>query len=125
MSQPNLQSEPVRQLLQVFLEQVLGGAVAPSAVAQQQQLLRTRITLATVLLPPGRNTVARQLTGVVARVQMHESLVATGIVQTVRIQLPQPVTPEIVVVGRDRILPVDHAVPMEVPPAITSSSCRY
>src|SRR4051794_25549418 len=55
---PQFGPQPVGQPLQVFLEQVLRGAVAPPAVAQDQQPPGVRVGRPAVLRPPQGDAVA-------------------------------------------------------------------
>jgi hypothetical protein len=55
---PHLQSQPIRQLLEVFLQQGWRGAGAAAPVAQHQQPLRLGRRRAPCVLPPQRHAVA-------------------------------------------------------------------
>ena len=76
----------VRQSLQVFLEQVVCGAVASAAIAQDQQARRGGVSRAAVLLPPLGEAVAAEFAGVVAGVQVDVGVPARQIVDAVRNQ---------------------------------------
>ena len=67
---PNFQPQPICQSLQVFLEQVLCGAVAAASVPQYQQPRRPGIDRAARVLPPQRHAVAAQGARVVARMEV-------------------------------------------------------
>ena len=54
---PHLQSQPICEPLEVCLEQVVRGAVAPAPVAQDQQPGRPGMRRAPRLLPPQRDAV--------------------------------------------------------------------
>ncbi len=53
--------QAVRRALHVFLEQVVRGAVAPAAIAQDQQSRPGGMCRAAVLFPPQSETVAAEL----------------------------------------------------------------
>jgi hypothetical protein len=99
VSHPNLQSQPIRQPLQVFLEQVLRGAVAAATVAQHQQPCRLGMRRATRLLPPQRHAVATSCAGVVARVEVNVRVMVHHVIDPMGNQLPLARGAEVVVEG--------------------------
>jgi hypothetical protein len=64
----HLQPQPLRQPLQVFLEQVLRRTGDATTIAKHQQPFRPGMHRSICLLPPQRHAVASQIAGVVARV---------------------------------------------------------
>src|SRR5690348_12443431 len=62
--------QPVRQSLEVLLEQAVRRTVAAAPVTQDQQPLDAWVGCSPILLPPGRHAVATQFARVVARVQV-------------------------------------------------------
>ena len=111
---PQLQLQTVRQLLQVFLEQVLRGTVAATTVAQNQQALGLGIGRMAMLLPPRRNAVAAQFPGVVAGVQVDVGVLTAQVVDAVGDQLALAVTHKIMVEGLDRLLGIADAGTMKI-----------
>jgi hypothetical protein len=109
------QLQTVGQPLQVFLEQVLRGAVAATAVAQDQQALCRRMGGATVLFPPLGDAVAAEFSRVVAGVQVDVGVLLGQVVDAVRNQFSVSGAGEIVVEGFDRLLGVGLAGAMKVP----------
>ena len=89
--------QAVRQSLQVFLEQVVRGAVASAAIAQDQQARRGGVSRATVRLPPQSEAVAAEFARVVAGVQVEVGVLARQIVDAVRNQFAVSRAGEIVV----------------------------
>ena len=72
---PDLDPDPIDQPLQVLLEQVLAGAIAPATVAQQQYRGRSGVERPAPDLPPPLDAVAGELAGVVAGAQVHVTVV--------------------------------------------------
>ena len=79
----DLDAQPAGQLLEVFLEQIHGRAVAAAAIAQHQQFLGLGIVGPALLVPPRCQAVTGQFAGVVAGVEVDEALVLPHIVETV------------------------------------------
>src|SRR5206468_11048304 len=96
-------------------EQVLRGAVAPTAVAQDQQALCLGIGGAAVFLPPQSDAVTAQFAGVVGGVEMDGGMLARQVVDAVRDQLALTGAAEIVAEGFDGLLGVGWAGAMKIP----------
>src|SRR4051794_6881917 len=111
---PDLEPQPIGQPLQLLLEDVPRGAVAPAAVAEHQQLRRTGIGRPPVALPPRRQAVAGQLAGVVAGVQVDEAPVEPHVVDPVGDHRARTHAAEVVVVDLDGALRLDHPPAVEV-----------
>lgn len=58
MGHPQFDAQPIRQSLQVFLEQVVRRAVAAAAIAQNQQAVCLRVGGTALFLPPQSDAVA-------------------------------------------------------------------
>ncbi len=95
----NLQPQPIGQPLEVFLEQVLRGAVAAATVAKHQQPCRLGIRRAARLLPPQRHAVATQFAGVVARIEVDVRVLVHQVIDPVGNQLPLARGAKVVVEG--------------------------
>src|SRR5580692_8163727 len=109
MSDSQLDAQPVGQALQVFLEQVLRGAVAAAAIAENQQAFGLGPGGAAVFIPPQSDAVAAQFAGVVGGVEVNRSVVVGGIVDAVRDQLAFSRAEKIVVERLDSLLCVSLA----------------
>ena len=107
--------QAVRQSLQVFLEQVVRGAVASAAIAQDQQARRGGVSRAAVRLPPQSEAVAAEFARVVAGVQIEVGVLARQIVDAVRNQFAVSRAGEIVVECFDGLLGVGLAGAVKVP----------
>jgi len=114
MGHANLDAHPVRQLLEVFLEEIDGRAVAPAAIAQNQQFLGLGVVGLAFLVPPRRDAVTGQFAGVVAGIEVDEALVLPHIVETVGDHCARPCAAEVMVIGFDGPLRVDPAVTGEI-----------
>ena len=75
MRHPDIQSQPIREVLQRLLEHMPIGSVAAPAIAEQQQTTGVRKVLATMPFPPVGDTIAAEFTGVVAGVEVEIPLV--------------------------------------------------
>ena len=73
----------VDQALQVFLEDVVAIAVAPSTIAEQENLLGVRVRTLAVPTPSGVKTVAGEFAGVVAQAEGHVPDIPPQIVEPV------------------------------------------
>src|SRR3990172_5157440 len=96
-----LQPQAIRQPLEVFLEQVLLGAVAPATIAQDQQAFGLGVGRAAMLLPPQRHAVAAQFARVVAGVQVDVRVLVRQVINAVRDELALARTAEVMVEGLD------------------------
>ena len=96
---PNFQPPPIGQPLQVFLEQILRGAVAAATVPKHEQPFRLGMRRSARLLPPQRQAVTTQFAGVVARVEVDVGVIVHHVIDPVRDQLPLARRAKIVVEG--------------------------
>src|SRR5438445_4180417 len=80
----NRQARPLGHLLQLFFEQQPTATIAPTAVAQEQQLVRLGITLTSVTPPPIQQRVGGKAAGVMTNAQVHVSFVEPQVVNAVR-----------------------------------------
>ncbi len=107
--------QAVRQSLQVFLEQVVCGAVASAALAQDQQARRGGVSRAAVLLSPQSEAVAAEFAGVVAGVQVEVGVRARQIGDAVRNPFAVSRAGDIVVEGFDGLFGEGLAGAVKVP----------
>ena len=95
----NLQPQPIGEPLEVFLEQVLRGAVAAAPIPKHQQPGRLGMRHAARLFPPQGHAVATQCAGVVARIEVDVRVLVYHVIDSVGNQLPLACGAKIVVKG--------------------------
>ena len=66
MGNANLNSQVIRQLLEVLLKDVISGAITPTPIAQQQNRRRLWIVNLTMVCPPMVDRITGKLRGVPA-----------------------------------------------------------
>ena len=64
MGNANLNSQVIRQLLEVLLKDVISGAITPTSIAQQQNGRRLWIGNLTMVCPPVVDRITSKLSGV-------------------------------------------------------------
>src|SRR5512142_1022854 len=111
---PDLDPDPIDQPLQVRLEQVLVGAVAPAAVAPQQDGGRSGVERSAPALPPPLYAVAGERAGVVAGAQVHVTVVPLHVVKPVRDDHARGDAGEVVIERLDRLRSVEAALSVAV-----------
>jgi hypothetical protein len=70
MGHPDVQSQPIREVLQRLFEHRPVGGVAAPAITAQQPTTGVRKVLAAMLVPPVGDTIAAKFTGVVTGVEV-------------------------------------------------------
>jgi hypothetical protein len=109
----DLDPEPIDQVLQVLLEQVLTGTLAATAIAQQQDRGRSGRERPSPTRPPPLDAVADELAGVMARPQIHMTIIAFHIVQPVGDRHARGGAGEVMIEGREDLLGGEVAVAVE------------
>jgi len=85
VSHMDFEADAVGEAFQVILEHITIGSVAAAAVAQQKHASRVGISGPAMHFPPEAETVAGELTGVVAEFQIQVAQIAFDVVEAVRI----------------------------------------
>jgi hypothetical protein len=109
------QPQPIGEPLEVFLEQILRGAVAATTVPQHEQPCRLRMRRVARLLPPQRDAVTTPFAGVVACVQVAVRVVVHHVIDPVRNQFPLARGTTIVVEGFHGLSGEGRAAPVKMP----------
>ena len=104
----------VRQLPQIFLEDIVTGVIAPSAVAEQQHGIRFRIFGFSVLRPPPANTGASELGGVMTCSQRNVADIAVYIIQAVRNGFSVRERRKIMIMHNNRFCRVKFSGPVKI-----------
>ncbi len=99
MGNANLDPNFTCQSLQVFLENVVTGTIAPTTVAEYEDSGSIGITFATVGIPPISKAITSEFAGVATGTQLNVAHIETQIVDTVRNDDPLGIAGEVVVVG--------------------------
>ena len=118
MSHSDLDVPSIRQTLQLFLEDVTVGRMAATALPQDQQPRRVRVTRAAVLFPPLSPAFAGELAGVVAGAPCQMRPVRRAVVDAIRDHRAGRRAGEVVIVHADFLARGELALAIERPPLL-------